>query len=121
MSIELLHAGVKVTVLDGPYLVDGSPTPAAVAYYSKLVERLDEIREFAAAALLDLYNATWQVDEIGPLDRPAFAQRLTDPSVHVYDEVGAATVYFGDSDMFAGHWIEVRVDCGVPISADLAG
>ncbi len=121
MDIELSHGGVPVTVLDGPYVAGGKPTQEAVAYYTRLIERLDELRAFAADALLDLYNETWQTDEMGVLDAAGFAQRLASPSIKLYDELGAAVVYFEDGDMFGGHWIEVVVQDGVPESAGLAG
>jgi hypothetical protein len=46
---------------------------------------------------------------------------LVNPSITLYDELGAAIVYFEDDDMFAGHYIEVVVNNGVPQHAGLAG
>jgi len=121
MDIQLLHRGIDITVLDGPYVVDGKPTPDAVAYYTDLIERMETLRAFAAEALLRLYNEVWLADDIGALDRVAFASRLSNPAIHIYDEVGAAIVYFDDGDMFGGHTIGVSIRDGVPTSAELVG
>jgi hypothetical protein len=121
VDIELSHAGVPVTVLDGHYVESGKPTQDAVAYYTHLIERLDELRAFAASELLGLYNETWLTDEIGVLDRAGFVERLSSPSITLYDAPGAAHVHFEDGDIFGGHWIEVVVRDGVPEYADLAG
>ena len=119
MGADLIHRDVEIKVLDGPYLVDGKPTSEAIDYYCSIVDRLDELRSFAADALLELYNRTWWTDEIGKLDRGGFMSRLTSPSVHLYDELGTALVYFDDGDMFAGHFIELSLEDGVPIDAQL--
>jgi hypothetical protein len=121
MDIRLVHRGIEITVLDGPYVVDGKATPDAITYYTDLIERLDELRTFTSAALLRLYNETWLTEDIGVLDRTTFARRLANPSIHLYDEVGAAIVYFDDGDMFGGHFIEVSIRDGTPTHATLVG
>jgi hypothetical protein len=121
MDVTLSHDGVKVKVLDGPYLVDGRPTDRAVSDYSGLIARLDDLKGFAADRLLGLYNETWIDDQIGKVDRAGFVARLSSPSVDLYDELGAAVVYFNDGDLFAGHFIEVHVDKGVPTHAGIIG
>lgn len=121
MSVTLQHAAVNVEVLDGPYLCNGRPTPDAVAYYSTLIANLGEFKRYAAQALLPLYNNVWLDDEIGQLDEQAFMQKLARPSVHVYDEVGAALVYFEDGGIFAGHRIEITVRSGLPCHAQILG
>jgi len=119
--MRLAHRGIDITVLDGPYVVDGKPTPDAVAYYTDLIERLEALRTFAAESLLRLYNEAWLTDEIGVLDRAAFVRRLSNPAVHIYDEVGAAIVYFDDGDMFGGHAIAISIRDGAPTSAEIVG
>jgi hypothetical protein len=121
MDFEFSLNGVRVTVTDGPYLADGRPTARGVAEYSRLIEQLDSLRGFAADKLLSLYNDTWCDEEIGTVDRAGFVQRLSDSAVCLNDELGAATVYFGDGGMFAGHWIEVTVEDGEPVDAGIIG
>jgi hypothetical protein len=121
MDITLNKGGVEVTVLDGPYLADGEPTPRAVADYTWLVEQIESLKGFAADKLLDLYNDTWVDEDIGEVDRTGFINRLTKPAVHLYDEIGAAYVYFEDGGLFAGHFIEISIDDGQPTDANLAG
>ena len=105
--IMLAHAGVAFTVLDGPYQSAGKPTSAAQVFAASIVDRLEDYKMFACDHLLDLYNETWLAEEIGTLDASSFMQRLTKPSVTLYDELGAAAIYFGDGDMFGGHYVEV--------------
>jgi hypothetical protein len=121
MDVTFDEDGVKITVLDGPYLEDGQPTPRAVADYQALIGRLEELKGFAADKLLKLYNETWLDEAIGEVDRPAFMARLTKPSIHLYDELGAAVVYLEDGNLFAGHWIEVHIDDGQPTYAGIIG
>lgn len=121
MDVTLNHGGVEITVLDGPYLQDGRPTDRAVADYTQLMARLEELKGFAADKLLRLYNDTWRDEQIGELDRAGFIGRLSKPSIHLYDELGAAVVYFKDGNMFAGHQIEVHIDGGAPSHAGIIG
>lgn len=121
MDLKFHHNGTKITVLDGPYQEDGRPTDRAVSDYMGLIARLEELKGFAADKLLKLYNETWLDDEIGEVDRAGFVARLDNPSIHLYDELGAIVVYFEDGDLFAGHWIEVHVDHGVPTRAGIIG
>ena len=121
MSITLQHAGTNVEVLDGPYLSHGQPTPVAVVYYSTLIANIGELKRYAAQSLLPLYNNVWLDDEIGQLDEQTFMQKLARPSVHVYDEIGAALVYFDDGGIFAGHSIEITIKNGSPCHAQILG
>jgi hypothetical protein len=121
MDITLNKDGVDVTVLDGPYLAAGKPTPRAVADYTRLIEQVESLKGFAADKLLDLYNDTWVDEDIGEVDRAGFINRLTKPAVHLYDEIGAAVVYFEDGGLFAGHYIEISIDDGQPTDAHIAG
>ena len=113
--------GVKVRVLDGPYLLDGRPTERAVSDAAALMARLEEFKGFAADQLGQLYHDAWLDEEIGEVDRAGFAARLQRPSLHLYDELGVAVVYFDDGDLFGGHGVKVRVEQGVPTQAGIVG
>lgn len=119
MDIALVHNGIDVLIVDGPYLHDGSPTPLAVAHYTQLTARLDDIRRFAATQLLAVYNDTWRDVAIGPLTEHGFITRLRNPAIHLYDEIGHSVVYFADGSMFAGHTVRVTVEHGVPQHATI--
>jgi hypothetical protein len=121
MDITLYKDGVEVTVHDGPYLAAGKPTPQAVADYSRLIADLETIKGYAADELLDLYNEDWVDKKIGKVDRVAFMARLAKASIRLYDEIGTASVYFEDGGLFAGHSVEVSIDQGQPVSADITG
>jgi len=122
MDFKFEYDGVPVTILRGPYLVDEVPTSKAMALIAALTARLDEIRHYAARkGLLHLYNRFWLDENCGPLDEESFVSKLTHPSLVLMDEFGAATIYFDDSDMFAGHWIEVFVYRGELFSANIIG
>ncbi|AWI08541.1 DUF2262 domain-containing protein [Ereboglobus luteus] len=120
-NIELTFDNVPVRIMDGPYLKDGKPSVTAVKHYKSLVKRLPELRAFAAKELCSLYNDTWLDESIGTVDEKRFAHMLTNPSIHLFDEVGASVVYFDDAGLFAGHSIEVSVEDGTPTSADIIG
>jgi len=121
MDVSLQKDGVRIRVLDGPYVEKGKPTPRAVKDYTRLIRQLDDLKGFAAERLMDLYNNTWLDDDIGTVDRASFMARLTNPSIHLYDELGAAVVYFEDGGLFAGHRIEVSINDGVPTDAGIIG
>jgi hypothetical protein len=113
MELRLMHDGVPVTILAGPYVAAGAPTPEALTFVRSLVDRLDEFRRYAARKeLLRLYNTSWLDENHKALDEDGFVANLTNPTVTVMDEVGAATVYFDDGDMFAGHLVEVFLNKG---------
>lgn len=113
--------GREVSVSSGPYLRDGEPTPEAREFAESLIGQLDDMRAVAAAEYLDTYNETWRPAGQPTLDEVAFCARLVRPSIVLFDEVGAAAVYFGDSGMFAGHWIEVSVREGAVGHAVMLG
>ncbi len=120
MSITLSHKDLATITLDGPYVEDGRPTERAIRDYVSLFDRLDELRAIATDELLKLYNDQWTDELHGQLDRAAFIANLDHPEIHL-DEFDFATVYFQDNDMFAGHYIEMLVDCGVISCAGLIG
>jgi hypothetical protein len=121
MATQFVHNGVLVTAIEGPYVEHGQLTIAAVEYLARLVESFGSLRELATDRLLSLYNDNWLDANHAALDRPTFLSRLTNPSVTLYDTLGAAVVYFEASDMFAGHHIEVAVKDGAPEHVALIG
>ncbi len=113
--------GHTISVLEGPYLNAGIPTSDASDFASVLVGMLDQMRVFAAKQYLAIYNDTWR-EEDGPiLSADEFCSRLIRPSIVLYDEIGAAAIYFEDCDMFAGHSIEVSIDSGEIVRVSLVG
>jgi hypothetical protein len=113
--------GYDIRVLDGPYLRAGIPTPEARDFASQLIGMLDKMRAFAAKRYLAIYNETWREEHDPVLTEQEFCSRLVQPSIVLYDEIGSAVVYFGDSDMFAGHSIEVSIDSGEIAFASMVG
>ncbi|MBN2533222.1 MAG: DUF2262 domain-containing protein [Spirochaetales bacterium] len=120
-NITLDYKGWEIFILEGDYCENGKPTEEAEKLYTGLIESRDTLKVYAASRLLDLYNETWIDDEIGKLDEAGFMNRLVNPSMTLYNEAGCAVVYFNDSDMFAGHYIEISIEDGKPVNAGLAG
>ena len=121
MDVTINQDGVEITVPDGAYLENGQPTARAISDSQELIARLEELKGFAADKLLKLYNETWLDEDIGEVDRTGFMARLNKPSIQLYEEPGFAVVYFEDGNLFAGHWIEVHIDNGVPSHAGIIG
>lgn len=113
--------GHNIRVLDGPYLHDSEPTPAAHEFAANLLHLLDDMRVLAAQRYLEIYNDAWREENDPIVDEREFCARLTNPSIVLYDEIGAATIYFDDSNMFAGHSIGVSVDGGKLAHASMVG
>ena len=113
--------GYEIRVLEGPYTDGDAATPAATTFARQLIGMLPAMKQFAAQELLDTYNDSWAEDEDDELDAAQFAANLVSPKIVIYDELGAATVYFADSDMFAGHSIEVWINEGEISDASLVG
>ena len=113
--------GHIISVLEGPYLHAGIPTTDASDFATRLVGMIDQMRDFAAKQYLAIYNDTWREEEDPILTAVEFFSRLNRPSIVLYDEIGAAAIYFEDSDMFAGHSIEVSIDSGRISHASLVG
>jgi hypothetical protein len=114
MIVKFVEQGLEIRALEGPYVEDGVPSPEARRFALELIGRFDEMRTKATEKFLALYNDTWRDEEEGQpvLDEDGFRARLLNPSVTLMDEPGCACVYFEDSDMFAGHSLEVWVDGG---------
>ena len=86
-----------------------------------LISNFHEMKMFAAKEYLDVYNESWREEDSPILNEQEFRSRLNNPSIVIYDELGAATIYFEDSNMFAGHSIEVSVDDNEIAYASLVG
>src|SRR5262249_43948402 len=77
-----------------------------------------------ADELLETYNDFWASEDeggIGRLSRERFLEQIEASSI-TFDPDGSAFWYYSDGDLFAGHWIEVRIDPDRQISeVGLAG
>lgn len=113
--------GYKIRVLDGAYTDGDTPTPAATEFGKQIIAMLPAMKRFASQELLETYNDSWAEDEDEELDAAQFEANLVSPEIVIYDEIGAASVYFQDSDMFAGHLIDVSINEGEVTHATLAG
>jgi len=109
MDPEIEYDGHKIRVMNGPYTNNGEPTAEAKQFAEELVSRLPEMKTFASSELLDTYNDSWADDDHPELKPSQFASNLKSPEIVVYDEIGGATIYFSDSDMFGGHRVAVSV------------
>ena len=110
----------EIRVMEGPYTDGDAATPAATAFAKELIVMLPKMKKFAAQQLLETYNNAW-ADDGEELKASQFEANLVSPQIVIYDEVGAATVYFNDSDMFAGHSVNVSIDKGEIAHASLVG
>lgn len=119
VDTEITVDSYEIRVLDGPYTEGDAATPAARTFAKKLIGMLPEMKRFAARQLLETYNDSWAEDE--ELNATQFEANLVSPRIVIYDEIGAATVYFADSDMFAGHSIDVSINDGNISDAFLVG
>jgi len=102
--------GQEIRVLDGPYLSDGKVSSEGKEFISKLISTFEEMRVFAAKQYLETYNELWREEGSPIINEQEFCSLLKNASIVLYDEIGAAAIYFEDSNMFAGHSIEVSVD-----------
>ena len=79
------------------------------------------MKRFATQQLLETFNDSWAEDDDEELEATQFEANLVAPQIVIYDEIGAATVYFADSDMFGGHSIDVSINEGKISDASLVG
>ncbi|MEZ6138751.1 MAG: DUF2262 domain-containing protein [Pirellulaceae bacterium] len=121
MDTTINVEGYNVRVLAGPYNDGGTATPAAPAFAAELIRMLPQMKKFAAQQLLETFNESWAEDEGDELNATQFEANLVSPQIVIYDEVGAATIYFADSDMFGGHLIDVSINDGKISDASLVG
>ena len=116
---EIEISGHLVRVSNGPYTSNGKPTADAEEFARKLILMLPEMKTFASNQLLETYNDSWTDADNPALTVPQFASNLKSPEIFVSDELGAANIYFSDSDMFGGHLVAVSVQEGKIDSASM--
>jgi hypothetical protein len=121
MKVSFEVDGYTIKVLEGPYVQHGKPTSAARDFAARLITMLDRMRAFAAGKFVTKYNEIWREEGDPVLSEQDICSRLVNPKIVLYDEDGAAIVYFGDSDMFGGHAIEVSIDGGEISHASMVG
>lgn len=110
MNLKVKVNDIEIKVLEGPYIVNGKVSAQAKDFATTLIADLEHYKFKASSELLDLYNETWLDEDLGKLSQTQFIQLLTNPRIVLYDEIGAACIYFDDSNMFAGHFIEIHID-----------
>jgi hypothetical protein len=59
--------------------------------------------------LLPMYNSEWRDEDAPPLTEAAFRTALGAPEINVWEEE-AIMIYFANTDLFAGHLIEVFIE-----------
>jgi len=121
MDLEFKQNGVDIVVLEEALSPSGEVTEIVRSYISELISNLQQYREFVASKMLKLYNETWYDESIGSLSKQDFVAKLINPSIDIYDQEGYAVIYFDDSNVFGGHYIEVGVKNGAAEDAGLAG
>jgi len=121
MDLEFKQSGVDIVILEEALSSGGEVTNDVRKYIEELINNLERYREFVASKMLGLYNETWYDESIGTLSKQEFVAKLINPSINIYDDAGYALVYFGDSNVFGGHYIEVGVQNGAAEDASLAG
>jgi hypothetical protein len=116
-----LAPGHSITVtIDSMGVALGEALRKAREIYSTVVRREQEYRRAAASRLLDLYNGSWRDGEA--LDLASFTRRLSVSSISITPLETAATLYYADGGLFAGHFIEVFLDIDFSFAnAQLAG
>ena len=112
-------ADVSIHVFAG---CDGSKVvEVAERTLKRIDERWPELQRNIADELHALYNEEWMEPEIGTLDREAFLEKIVLKAVNVLEEE-ALSLYFSDSDLFAGHDVAIFWDSdGKIYPATLAG
>lgn len=120
-NITIEIQGHTVAVSEGPYAPNDQPNETARKFASELIAKLDDMRKFIAKEKLELYNEEWREDDDPVLSEADFTANLVSPSIVLYDELGAACIYFEDSDMFGGHSIEVSVHENKIVDSTLVG
>jgi hypothetical protein len=110
-----------IGVLDGAYLEGGKPTPTAREFAEKIVGMMDRIRKYASRKLRSRYNDAWRDDDAPKIDENQFCELLGKPRIVLYDEEGAASIYFSPKRLFDGHGVEVALSNGKPYYASVIG
>jgi len=110
--ITIVIEGYEITILDGPYLSENNSTEEGQKFAKAIISEIPNAKIAAAEKLLSLYNETWLDESIGTLTKEGFIERLVNPSIALYDEIGCAVLYFKASEMFTDHAIEVGFEEG---------
>lgn len=108
-----------VVYLDGER--DVSPHLVAARSLLDVERKLPSIVKAAAAKMYPIWNGTWRQPGERQQER-GFAAKLSVTSITMSCEApGRITVWLDDGNQFGGHSIEVRVEDGAVVSANLAG
>lgn len=75
--------------------------------YEGVQQKENEMRRFAAGALLKTYNENWRQGK--GIDKKAFMERMTLESMMLYAD-GTARLCYSVGDLFGGHSIFVHTD-----------
>ncbi|MBD1385323.1 DUF2262 domain-containing protein [Mucilaginibacter rigui] len=74
-----------------------------------LNSNLNQVKQFAANALIEDKNSEWLEENEAPVSEEAFMQTIEFKGVLAFSE-GSFEIYFNDNDLFWGHTIIVDVD-----------
>lgn len=92
--------------------LDDDTAKTALQTLHMLMENVEywdiRLRSYAAGELTVLAN-DWKEESDLEIKEEDFAERISCPSIHI-DNKGEFEAVFDDDNMFAGHWIVVRVD-----------
>lgn len=121
MDIETTIDGIPVTVTAGPYASGRKINEHGREFIRELLKAVDAARDFAADQLADVYNEGWLEEGEAELSGEEIAARLSDPSLLIFDEIGSASYFFSDNDLFGGQYVEVMVAENEIIDADIVG
>ena len=121
MDTKITVDGYQIRVLDGPYTNGDAASPAAKTFAKQLIGMLPDMKRLATQQLLETFNDSWAEDDDEELTATQFEANLVSPQIVIYDELGAASVYFADSEMFAGHTIDVSINDGRIADASIVG
>jgi hypothetical protein len=74
----------------------------------KVESNWGNIQDNLANSLLETYNDDWADPDEGfpEFSRDEFLEKVVLETIELMDE-GALTLYFSDSDLFGGHWIDL--------------
>lgn len=88
---------------------DSERSDVVSAAMEKTLKNWESIQHNIADSLLETYNDGWadpDDEELPELSRNDFLERITLSTIYVMEE-NAISLYFDDSDLFAGHVVEI--------------
>ena len=123
-TLRLGAHDVEVTLMSNDKR-DLSPTlEHARSLYARLPAVMERVGDFAAEKYVKEYNEIWRTEDDDELTRETFLAQLVLAQLMI-DPDGSVTMWFNDDedlDLFAGHFIEVRLNAADGItSSDLLG